>query len=230
MKNPEGSQQSPEQASPEQDLLEEFREAPILPRAFYNRDSRTAAVDLLGCLLVHDTPEGRSSGLIVETEAYRPDDPACHAYNGPTMRNRNLFAAPGTAYVYLSYGIHALFNLVCEPEGIGSAVLIRALRPVEGLELMHERRGRRDHPADGPGRLTQALGVSLELDGSDLCSRDGLRVLWSPRTGGEAVSTTRIGISRGAELPWRYLLVGNEDLSVKPKALIERNLRKSWSF
>jgi DNA-3-methyladenine glycosylase len=108
--------------------------------------------------------------VIVETEAYRPEDPACHAYIGPTMRNRNIFGRPGIAYVYLSYGIHTLLNAVCEPEGVGSAVLIRALRPIEGEELMERRRGRARDLCNGPGRLTQALGVDLAYDGQDLTS------------------------------------------------------------
>ena len=128
------------------------------------------AVNLLGCVLSHDTPEGRATGVIVETEAYRPEDPACHAYKGPTMRNRNIFGRPGSAYVYLSYGIHHLLNAVCEGEGVGSAVLIRALRPVEGEELMGRRRGRARDLCNGPGRLTQALGVDLTHDGRDLAS------------------------------------------------------------
>ena len=108
--------------------------------------------------------------MIVETEAYRPEDPACHAYKGPTMRNRNIFGPPGIAYVYLSYGTHKLLNVVCEPEGVGSAVLIRALRPVEGEDLMELRRGRSRDLCNGPGRLTQALGIDLAYDGQDLTS------------------------------------------------------------
>ncbi|MGB3635124.1 MAG: DNA-3-methyladenine glycosylase, partial [Rubrobacteraceae bacterium] len=126
------------------------------------------AVDLLGCILVHDSPEGRTSGIIVETEAYRPEDPACHAYKGPTMRNRTIFGSPGLAYVYLSYGIHHLINAVCEEEGVGSAVLIRALEPIESQETMIERRGRDFDLCNGPGKLTQALDITLENDGHEL--------------------------------------------------------------
>jgi DNA-3-methyladenine glycosylase len=181
------------------------------------------AVDLLGCVLRHRTPEGVASGVIVETEAYRPDDPACHAYKGPTMRNRTIFGRPGLAYVYLSYGIHKLVNVVCEDEGVGSAVLIRALRPLEGKELMAARRGRGKNLCDGPGRLTQALGIDLSLDGHDLTGGD-LNIVAGDGPVGEVVSTTRIGISRGTELPWRYLFLGDPNVSVPPKTIVERGI------
>ena len=154
--------------------------------------------------------------MIVETEAYRPEDPACHAYRGPTMRNRNIFGRPGIAYVYLSYGTHNLLNAVCEPEGVGSAVLIRALRPLEGEALMAQRRARAHDLCNGPGRLTQALGVDLSYDGEDLTSGD-LTISEGGKPPGEIVATTRIGISRGTELPWRYLIYGDEHVSVPPK-------------
>ena len=196
-----------------------------LPASFYDRDPRQVAVDLLGCLLVHEAPAGITSGVVVETEAYRPEDPACHAYKGPTMRNRNIFGRPGIAYVYLSYGIHKLFNAVCEAEGVGSAVLIRALRPLDGQDLMEERRGRKRDLCNGPGRLTQALGVSLATDGSDLTTGDLYLAPGDPPAG-EIFSTTRIGISRGTELPWRYLVEGERDVSVPPKQVLERGLRR----
>jgi DNA-3-methyladenine glycosylase len=158
--------------------------------------------------------------VIVETEAYRPDDPACHAYKGPTMRNRNIFGPPGIAYVYLSYGIHKLLNVVCEPEGVGSAVLIRALRPIEGQDLMERRRGRSRDLCNGPGRLTQALGVDLAYDGQDLTSGD-LTISDGPQPEG-IVETTRIGITRGTELPWRYLIEGDRNVSVPPKTTAGR--------
>jgi len=183
-------------------------------------------VDLLGCVLTHDSAEGVASGIIVETEAYRPEDQACHAYNGPTMRNRTMFGEPGLAYVYLSYGIHHLLNVVCEGEGVGSAVLIRALRPLEGQSLMVRRRGRRTSLCDGPGRLTQALGVDLEQDGHDLTGGI-LTISPGEPPEGEIVATTRVGITRGVELPWRYLVAGDANVSVAPKRLEERGLRSS---
>ncbi|QYJ14548.1 Putative 3-methyladenine DNA glycosylase [Rubrobacter xylanophilus DSM 9941] len=185
-------------------------------------------MDLLGCVLVSELPEGLCSGIIVETEAYLPEDPACHAYGGPTMRNRTMFGPPGRAYVYLSYGIHSLINVVCEGAGVGSAVLIRALVPLEGVGLMRLRRGRSSNLCNGPGRLTEALGVDLSFDGHDLAS--GRRLYVSPGSppDGEIVSITRIGITRGAELPWRYLVLG-ERVSVPPRVMAHRGLRRRWT-
>ena len=158
--------------------------------------------------------------MIVETEAYRPEDRACHAYKGPTMRNRNIFGPPGIAYVYLSYGTHELLNVVCEPEGVGSAVLIRALRLTEGEEVMALRRGRTHDLCNGPGRLTQALGIDLAYDGRDLTSGN-LTITEGTRPDG-IVETTRIGITRGTELPWRYLVDGDRNVSVPPKIIAGR--------
>ncbi len=200
----------------------------VLPTGFYDRDPRDVAVDLLGCVLTHEAPEGRTSGVIVETEAYRPEDPACHAYKGPTMRNRTIFGRPGLAYVYLSYGIHRLVNAVCEEEGIGSAVLIRALRPLEGETLMAERRGRTSALCNGPGRLTQALGIGMDWDGHDLTTGD-LTISWGEPPEEEIVATTRIGITRGTELPWRYLARGDKDVSVPPKTIEGRRSRRRRS-
>jgi DNA-3-methyladenine glycosylase len=136
------------------------------------------------------------------------------------MRNRNIFGPPGIAYVYLSYGTHKLLNVVCEPEGVGSAVLIRALHPEEGEELMIERRGRPHDLCNGPGRLTQALGIDLAYDGHDLVSGD-LTISEGTRPAG-IVETTRIGISRGTDLPWRYLVEGDRNVSVPPKVIAGR--------
>ena len=144
------------------------------------------------------------------------------------MRNRNIFAGPGIAYVYVSYGIHHLLNVVCEGEGVGSAVLIRALRPVDGVELMRARRGRPKDLCNGPGRLTQALGVGIEFDGLDL-TEGPLHILAGAEPEEEIVATTRIGISRGVELPWRYLIPGEKDVSVRPKAIAARGLRRERS-
>ena len=144
------------------------------------------------------------------------------------MRNRNIFAGPGIAYVYVSYGIHHLLNVVCEEEGVGSAVLIRALRPVEGLDLMQERRGRPKDLCNGPGRLTQSLGVGIGLDGVKL-TEGPLGIRSGPEPDEEIVATTRIGISRGVDLPWRYLVLGEKNVSVRPKAISGRGLRRGRS-
>jgi DNA-3-methyladenine glycosylase len=136
------------------------------------------------------------------------------------MRNRNIFGPPGIAYVYLSYGTHRLLNVVCEPEGVGSAVLIRALRPTEGEGLMEVRRGRPRDLCSGPGRLTQALGIDLEFDGHDLTTGN-LTITEGTRPDG-IIETTRIGITRGTELPWRYLVEGEKNVSVRPKIIAGR--------
>jgi DNA-3-methyladenine glycosylase len=183
-----------------------------LPRVFYDRPVLEVARDLVGCTLTH----GRTAGVIVETEAYHESEPACHAFVGLTPRTSVLFGAPGTAYVYRSYGIHALFNAVCEPEGVGAAVLIRALEPIAALEQMRARRGLHavDQLCSGPGKLTQALAIELEHNGEDLV-RGPLRI--GPRPPGwedvEAVVGTRIGITKAAELPWRFCAVGSRSVS-----------------
>jgi DNA-3-methyladenine glycosylase len=189
-----------------------------LPAEFYARPVLEVARDLIGCTVEH---EG-AAGVIVETEAYHESEPACHAFAGLTPRTRTLFGPPGLAYVYRSYGIHALLNAVCEREGVGAAVLIRALDPVAGLEAMYARRGsiagaraRERDLCSGPGKLTQALGVSLAHNGSDLRSGP-VRILaregaWSAPT---VLSGTRIGITRAAELPWRFCAAGNAHVSL----------------
>ena len=175
--------------------------APTSP-SFYARPVLEVARDLVGCVLRH----GEAAGRIVETEAYHDSEPACHAHAGLTARTRVLFGAPGHAYVYRSYGIHALLNPVCEPEGVGAAVLIRALEPVEGIETMRGRRGleRFEDLCSGPGKLTQALGIGLELNGSPL--GDPIEILEPhPDSGAPVlVAGRRIGITQAAELPWRF--------------------------
>jgi DNA-3-methyladenine glycosylase len=184
------------------------------------------AVDLLGCVLSHDSPEGFTSGVIVETEAYLwADDPACHAYSGMTMRNRTIFKGPGLAYVYLIYGRYPLINANCEEEGKGSAVLIRALKPLEGPDLMRERRGRPDL-CSGPGKLTKALGIGMDHDAHDL-TKPPLTIRYGDPPEGDIVATTRIGISRGADLPYRYLVLGAPHVSVRPKVICDRGLERS---
>ena len=171
---------------------------------FYDRPVLEVARDLVGCTVTH----AGCTGVIVETEAYHMTEPACHAYVGLTSRTAVLFADPGTAYVYRSYGIHALLNAVCEPREVGAAVLIRALEPVVGVDAMRERRGWED-PRDlcsGPGKLTQALGIGLEHNGTSLLAGP---VTIGPRRSdpGELLAGVRVGITKAAELPWRFCAI-----------------------
>jgi DNA-3-methyladenine glycosylase len=199
---------------------------------FYARPVLEVARELIGCVVEHEGLAGR----IVETEAYHESEPACHAFVGVTPRTRTLFGEPGTAYVYRSYGIHALLNAVCEPAGVGAAVLIRALEPLVGIEQMRERRGcgrnggaplRERDLCSGPGKLTQALGVELSENETSLV--DGpVRIRAARREEvGEArrvgprplVRPTievgpRVGISKAMDLLWRFSIVGNPHVSV----------------
>ena len=180
--------------------------------AFYRRPVLVVAEDLIGCVVSH---EG-SAGVIVETEAYHQMEPASHSYGGMRERNRVVFGPPGKAYLYRSYGIHACLNAVCEAEGVGAAVLIRALEPVEGIELMRERRGleRLESLCSGPGKLTQALAIGLDLNGSDL-SAGPIVIAPKPRAWRDAPISVdrRIGITKAAELPWRFSATGNRFVS-----------------
>jgi DNA-3-methyladenine glycosylase len=167
---------------------------------FYARSVHDVARDLIGCTIRH----GETAGRIVETESYHMEEPACHAYVGLTPRTQTLFGPPGRAYVYFSYGIHSLLNAVCEDEGVGAAVLIRALEPVDGIELMRARRGleRAQELCSGPGKLTQALGIGLADNGSSLV--DG-PIEVSPRDREPEIAVgERVGITKAADLPWRF--------------------------
>jgi DNA-3-methyladenine glycosylase len=181
-------------------------------REFFDRSVHEVARDLIGCRVA----VGETAGVIVETEAYEASDPACHAYIGRTARNEVLFGPPGHAYVYLSYGIHSLLNFVTEREGSASAVLIRALEPTDGVELMRERRGREDIEGlcSGPGKLTEALGVDLSLNGADLLQPPFDVSERSASLGAvEIVASERIGITKAADLPWRYSAAGSRYVS-----------------
>jgi DNA-3-methyladenine glycosylase len=181
-------------------------------REFFDRSVHEVARDLIGCRLA----VGETAGVIVETEAYEASDPACHAYIGRTARNEVLFGPPGHAYVYFSYGIHSLLNFVTEPEGTASAVLIRALEPIDGIELMRERRGREkiEELCSGPGKLTEALGVDLSLNGADLLTPPfELDLPAGDWADVEVVTGPRIGITKAAELPWRYSVAGSRFVS-----------------
>jgi DNA-3-methyladenine glycosylase len=180
-----------------------------LGRDFYAGSVHDVAPQLVGALLLVDGV----GGTIVEVEAYHPEDPASHAFRGRTPRNASMFGPPGHAYVYRSYGIHWCLNLVCEEEGTAAAVLIRALEPTHGLERMRERR-RMDNEhllCAGPGRLCEALAVTGAHDGAAL---DEPPFEVRARTEQvEVVATPRIGITRAADLPWRYVLASSRFVS-----------------
>lgn len=180
-------------------------------RSFFDRDPVAVARDLIGCSLLVAGVGGR----IVETEAYAEREPACHAYVGVTDRTRVLFGPPGHAYVYLSYGVHQMFNVVTAPSGEGAAVLIRALEPTAGIERMRARRAGRGERelCSGPGRLAQALGIGPRLNGADLSAGE---VAIQPRSGrpvGEPAAGPRVGISKAIDLPWRFCEPGSAWLS-----------------
>jgi DNA-3-methyladenine glycosylase len=174
-----------------------------LKRAFYARSVHDVARDLIGCTVRH----GGAAGRIVETESYHMAEAASHAYVGVTKRSSTLFGPPGHAYVYFSYGVHSLLNAVAEPEGVGAAVLIRALEPVEGIELMRARRGldRVEDLCSGPGKLTQALGIGLGLNGSSLVDGPIEMLARDPAARPPRIVVgERIGITKAVDLPWRF--------------------------
>jgi DNA-3-methyladenine glycosylase len=176
-----------------------------LGREFYLRDTIEAARAALGKILVHVTPEGMISGRIVETEAYLRDDPACHACRGMTARNAAMFGEPGHAYVYFTYGNHYCLNFVTQPAGVAEAILIRALQPLEGIDLMRQNRGmdRLENLCSGPGKLAQALGIDLSLNGEDLLG-DKLYVLDDRLDPREIIARPRVGIREAADKLWRF--------------------------
>ena len=185
------------------------RRARAVGRAFFDRPPEVVAEDIIGC----DLSFGGAGGVIVEAEAYGQRDPASHSYRGETPRCRAMFGPPGTVYVYLIHGIHWCLNLVTEQKGTGAAVLIRAIEPTHGLDLMRERRGMDDERllCAGPGRLTQALGITGEMDGLTL-SRAGLHVGRRRREVAVAFAP-RIGISQATDLPWRMVARDSRFLS-----------------
>jgi len=177
-----------------------------LPPEFYNRDADIVARELLGAVLRCETPEGVTSGVVVETEAYLgPHDPACHAVAGRTARTWHLFGVPGIAYVYFIYGMHWCVNVVTREEGFGSAVLIRAIEPLEGVELMRTRRPKARRDADlcnGPGKLCAAMGITRALDGVSL--QTGALRLCAGEWVQQVEVGPRVGISRAVEWPLRF--------------------------
>jgi DNA-3-methyladenine glycosylase len=186
-----------------------------LSRGFYNRPTLKVAKELLGKYLVIEKDGKYVSGKIVETEAYiGPDDPASHAYRGLTPRNKVMFGYPGYAYVYLTYGMHHCLNFVTERKGFPAAVLIRALEPADGIEIIKKRRKVKDleNLTNGPAKLCQTLGIDRTLNGVDLCSD----IIYLEDRGNKPtkiVSTSRIGIKEGKEKKWRFYIENNEFVS-----------------
>lgn len=190
---------------------------PILRKEFYNRETETVARELLGAVLQCRTSEGTTSGMIVETEAYIGEhDPACHAAAGRTARTAPLYGRPGISYVYFIYGVHWCFNAVTRAEGLPSAVLVRAVEPLEGTELMRKRRGSRVRDMDltnGPGKLCCALGIDGTMN--SLALQRGPLVIRAGRTvaDDQIVATPRVGITKAVEWPLRYFIRGSHWVS-----------------
>jgi DNA-3-methyladenine glycosylase len=190
-----------------------------LPQSFYARPTLTVLENLIGKVLVHDLRGRRAAGVIVEAEAYIGEsDPACHAAPGPTKRNAPLYGPPGRAYVYLNYGLHYLVNAVTEEEGSPAAILIRALSPLEGIELMRRRRARKngqlspDNLCRGPGNLTVALGITLRQNTADLLT-GALRIEDRGIVPQKLAWSRRIGIRVGTDRPWRCHWAGHRCVS-----------------
>lgn len=187
----------------------------LLPKEFYEKyDTVTLAKKLLGCTMVHDSPEGRTSGIIVETEAYLSNDPACHAYRKKNARNAAMFEGAGVSYVYLIYGMYHCFNIVSGDKGIGEAVLVRALEPVDGIELMQKRRGTTQlkNLCSGPAKLVKAMGITPEFNFLPIYE-DEFYCIPPKDENFEIVTTTRIGITQGADLLYRFYIKGNKFVS-----------------
>lgn len=188
----------------------------ILPRAFYTHNPKWVAKNLLGKILIHKTPEGIVKGRIVETEAYYGEgDPASHAHKGKTKRTKIMWGKPGIAYVYFTYGMHYLFNVIADKEGKAGAVLIRAVEPLEGIKLMKKRR-KVDKIKDltsGPAKLTQAFGITGKDNGVDLTSGFLTITEEEKEEKDKIISTGRIGIKNGQEIKLRFYLANNKFVS-----------------
>lgn len=189
-----------------------------MTKSWFEDNTLSLAQRLLGTVLVHDSLEGRTAGVIVETEAYLTDDPACHAYRRKTLRNAAMFGPAGSIYVYRIYGMHQCVNISGGKEGAGEAVLIRALQPLNGQELMSQRRKQvifnEKELCKGPARLVQAMGINMTMNhwmiqGSPLYLEPGLNQSF------DIVQTTRIGLTKGIDLPYRFYLANNPFISRK---------------
>jgi DNA-3-methyladenine glycosylase len=194
-----------------------FHRGRILSASFYDRDTETVAREMLGTVLECHTDDGVASGIIVETEAYLGEhDLACHAVAGRTARTEALYGRPGISYVYFIYGMYWCFNAVTREEGLPSAVLVRALEPLDGISLMHKRRARVMNPVDltnGPGKLCTALGISGSMSKKSLQRKPLLVREGEPISDERVETTTRIGITRSADWPLRWLVRGNPFVS-----------------
>ena len=197
-----------------------------MPQSFYRPSADEVARALLGHLLIRNTPHGICGGPIVETEAYITDDPACHGYGRQTPRNRIMYGPPGRAYVYFIYGNHWCFNTVCQPKGIAEAVLVRAIEPLFGKELMLAARpaAREIQLTNGPAKFCEAMKITGELDGADLCDRQSpVYIARNPdlkqflKNRAPLITTTRIGITKAADLPLRFYLAGSPFISRRSK-------------
>ncbi len=194
-----------------------FHRGKVLSRDFYNRETELVARDLLGTVLECETDEGNASGIIVETEAYLGEhDLACHAAAGRTARTEHLYGPPGIAYVYFIYGMYWCFNAVTRQAGQPSAVLVRALEPLDGIALMHKRRPRIRNETDltnGPGKLSTALGIVGSMTGKSLQRKPLVIREGEPIDDARIEITTRIGITKSADWPLRYIIRGNRFVS-----------------
>ncbi|MGH2702797.1 MAG: DNA-3-methyladenine glycosylase [Actinomycetota bacterium] len=196
-----------------------WRGATRLTKSFYARDAISVARDLIGCILVHDSREGRAAVRLVEVEAYRGEvDPGSHGYRGITPRTEVMYGPPGRLYVYFTYGMHWCANVVCARKGECEAVLLRAGEPIEGLELMRTRRPKiTNHKqlAAGPARLAQSMGIGRQHNGATLLRGGDLFVASDARTdayrAGEVAQTVRVGLAsgKGDEIPWRFVIPGH---------------------
>ncbi len=198
--------------------LKPFQRKNLLSPDFYRQPTLQLAQNLLGKIFVRELGSMRLAGRIVETEGYHQDgDPSCHAHRGETKRNRVMFGEPGRLYVYFTYGMHYCLNIVSEPAGTGAAVLIRAVEPLEGVEAMYESRKKTTNPrnlTNGPAKFCQAFQITTEQNGLPL-DNPPVYLLDGNAPPGEIVTTTRIGISSGADLPWRFYLKDSPWVSKK---------------
>ncbi|MFA5060980.1 MAG: DNA-3-methyladenine glycosylase [Candidatus Pacearchaeota archaeon] len=188
----------------------------LLEKSFFEKETLNVAQELLGKFIVRETGEGRIVGKIVETEAYLKDDPACHASKGKTPRNLPMFEEGGVAYVYFTYGMYHCFNVVTNKKGIGEAVLIRAVEPVEGMEIMKGNRGITEikNLCNGPSKFAIAFGIDKGFNGVDLTDKNSsLKLMQGKNENFEIIKTNRVGISQGTDLLYRFYIKGNDWVS-----------------